>query len=72
MHPDLARVAKKGGFDCSAKCALHAEGLADRVLLKRVVEMLTRMVQSTARLQNPDRDRERYRDRDRVEAEDSA
>jgi hypothetical protein len=41
------------------------------VLLKRVVEMLTRLVLSTARRQIPDRDRERDRDRDRVGAEDS-
>lgn len=38
------------------------------MLLKRVVEMLTRLVLSTARRQIPDRDRERDRDRDRVGA----
>ena len=38
-----------------------------RKLLKRVVEMLTRLIQSTARRHVPDRDRDRNRDRDRAD-----
>ena len=37
-----------------------------RKLLKRVVEMLTRLIQATIRRHASDRDRDRYRDRDRV------
>lgn len=42
-----------------------------RKLLKRVVEMLTRLTQSMAHRSVSDRDRDRNRDRDRVGAEDS-
>jgi four helix bundle protein len=42
-----------------------------RKLLKREVEMLTRLIQSMAQRSAPDRDRDRNRDRDRVGAEDS-
>ena len=73
------RIALRSSTECAA--ALHTcqrRNLAEvhgieavRVLLKRVVEMLARLVLSTARRQIPDRDRERDRDRDRVGAEDS-
>ena len=44
---------------------------AARALLKRVVEMLTRLIHSTAHRQTTDRDRYRDRGRERVGAEDS-
>ncbi|MFO0723566.1 MAG: four helix bundle protein [Myxococcota bacterium] len=73
------RIALRSSTECAA--ALHTcqrrnlaevDGIeAGRVLLKRVVEMLTRLILSTARRQIPVRDRERDHDRDRVGAEDS-
>ena len=42
-----------------------------RALLKRVVEMLTRLIQSVGRRRQNDRDRSRDPDRERVGAEDS-
>ncbi len=42
-----------------------------RKLLKRVVEMLTRLIQSTLQRHAGNRDRDRYRDRDRVLIEDT-
>ena len=42
-----------------------------RALLKRVVEMLTRLIQSVGRRRQTDRDRYRDPDRERVGAEDS-
>ena len=58
----LYRIAMRSSTECAA--ALHRRNLAEvhgietaRVLLKRVVEMLTRLVLSTARRQIPDRDR---------------
>lgn len=54
---------------CQRRNLAEVDGIeAARVLLKRVVEMLTRLVLSTARRQILDRDRERDRDRDRVGA----
>ena len=71
------RIALRSSTECAAaphtrqrRALAEVDGIeAARVLLKRVVEMLTRLVLSTARRQIPDRDRER--DRDRVGAEDS-
>ncbi|MFO0728946.1 MAG: transposase [Myxococcota bacterium] len=67
------RIALRSSTECAA--ALHTcqrrnlaevDGIeAGRVLLKRVAEMLTRLVLSTARRQIPDRDRKRDRDPDR-------
>ena len=67
VHTRFLRWSKAGAWNLAEVHGIEAA----RVLLKRVVEMLTRLVLSTARRQIPDRDRERDRDRDRVGAEDS-
>jgi four helix bundle protein len=68
------RIALRSCTECAA--TLHTcqrRQLGDlnaiedaRKLLKRVVEMLTRLIQSTARRHAPNRDRDPDRDRDRV------
>ncbi len=74
------RIALRSSTECAATlhtCQRRKLGDLDaveaaRVLLKRVVEMLTRLVHSQGRRQTSDRDRYRDRDRDRVGgAEDS-
>ena len=73
------RIALRSGTECAATlhtCQRRQLGDADaieaaRALLKRVVEMLTRLIHSTAHRQTTDRDRYRDRGRERVGAEDS-
>ncbi len=72
------RIALRSSTECAATlhtCQRRNLGDLDaieaaRVLLKRVVEMLTRLIRSTARRQASDRDRDRDRSPDRG-AEDS-